>query len=75
MHLCAGLTAASWILEPLGEIGTNFSPQHSSRTQFARISNTKVMAENQCEKFSLPYPVSNLDNTFSHDEAHILALI
>ena len=25
MHLCAGLTATSWILEPIGEIGANFS--------------------------------------------------
>ena len=29
MHLCAGLTAASWIMDPFGEIGTNFSLQHS----------------------------------------------
>ena len=59
MHLCAGLTAASWIMEPFGEIGTNFSLQLSSRTQFAKISNKKVIAENQCEKhkkleFSMP---------------------
>ena len=27
MHLCAGLTAASWIMEPSGEIGANFSIQ------------------------------------------------
>ena len=24
VHLCAGLTAASWIMEPFGEIGANF---------------------------------------------------
>ena len=35
---------------PLGEIGANFSLQFSSRTQFAKISNKKVIAENQCEK-------------------------
>ena len=50
MHLCAGLTAACWIMEPSGEIGANFSLQLSSRTQFAKISNKKVIAENQCEK-------------------------
>ena len=50
MHLCAGLTSAFWIMEPFGEIGANFSLQLSSRTQFAKISNKKVIAENQCEK-------------------------
>ena len=50
MHLCARLTAAFWILEPIGEIGANFSVQLSSRTQFAKINNKKVIAENQCEK-------------------------
>ena len=49
MHLCAALTAASWIVEPFGEIGGNFSLQLSSRIQFAKISNKKVIAENQCE--------------------------
>ena len=41
MHTYAGLTAASWILEPFGEIGANFSLQPSSRAQFAKISNKK----------------------------------
>ena len=50
MHLCAELTAASWMLEPIGEIGANFSLQHSSRSEFAKIQNKKVIAENQCEK-------------------------
>ena len=50
MHLCAGLTAASWIMEPFGEIGAYFSLQLSLRTQFAKISNKKVIAENQSEK-------------------------
>ena len=44
------LTAASWIMEPFGEIGANFSLQLSLRTQFAKISNKKVIAENQCEE-------------------------
>ena len=39
VHLCAGLTAASWIMEPFGEICANFSLQLPSRTQFAKISN------------------------------------
>ena len=42
MHLCAGLTAASWIMEPFGEIGANFSLQLSLRTQFAKINNKKL---------------------------------
>ena len=50
MYLCAGLTAASWILDPFGEIGANFSLQLSSGTQFAKISNKKNITENQCEK-------------------------
>ena len=50
MHLCAGLIAASWIMEPFGEIDANFSLQLSSRTQFAKISNKKVIVKNQCEK-------------------------
>ena len=37
-------------MEPFGEIGTNFSLQLLSPTQFAKISNKKVIAENQCEK-------------------------
>ena len=37
-------------MEPSGEIRANFSLQLSSRTQFAKISNKKVIAENQCEK-------------------------
>ena len=50
MHLCAGLTAASWIIKPFGEIGANFSLQLSSQTRFAKISNKKVIADNQYEK-------------------------
>ena len=38
------------MLEPLGEVGANFSLQLSSRTQFTKINNKKVNAENQCEK-------------------------
>ena len=49
MHLRAGLTAAPWIMEPFAEIGANFSLQLSSRTQFAKIRNKKVIAENQCK--------------------------
>ena len=43
------VTAASWMLESIGEIGANFSLQLSSRTEFAKIKNKKVIAENQCE--------------------------
>ena len=50
MHLCAELIAASMMLEPLGEIGANFSLQLSSRTQFTKIKNKEVIAENECEK-------------------------
>ena len=38
------------MLEPLGEVGANFSLQLSSRTQFTKINIKKVIAENQCEK-------------------------
>ena len=40
----------SMMLEPHGEVGANFSLQLSSRTQFTKINNKKVIAENQCEK-------------------------
>ena len=44
------VTAASWIMEPFGEIGANFSLQLSSRTQFVKLVIKKVISENQCEK-------------------------
>ena len=50
MHLCAELIAASMMLEPLGEVGAIFSLQLSSRAQFTKINNKKVIVENQCEK-------------------------
>ena len=50
MHLCAELIAASMMLEPIGEVGANFSLQLSSRRQFTKVNNQKVIAENQCEK-------------------------
>ena len=37
-------------MEPFGDIGANVSQKLSSRTQFAKISNKKIIAENQCEK-------------------------
>ena len=36
------------------DIGANFSLQLSSRTQFAKIGNKMVIAENQCEKHKNP---------------------
>ena len=50
MHLCAELIEVSMMLEPLGEVGANFSLQLSSRTQITKINNKKVSAENRCEK-------------------------
>ena len=38
------------MLEPFGEVGANVSLQLSSRPQFTKITNKKVIAENQCEK-------------------------
>ena len=60
VHLCAELIAASMMLEPLGEVGANFSLQLSSRTQFTKVNNKKVIAENQCEK----HKKSSLVNIF-----------
>ena len=60
MHLCAELIAASMTLEPLGEVGANFSLQLLSRTQVTKINNKKVFAENQCEK----HKKSRLDIVF-----------
>ena len=64
MHLCAELIAASMILEPLGEVGANFSLQLSSRRQFTKINNKKVIAENQCEKHKKS---SLMDSSFWFD--------
>ena len=45
MHLCAELTAAFWLIEPIGEVGANFSLQLSSRTQFAKIKIKKLSSK------------------------------
>ena len=37
-------------MKPFGEIGAIFSVQLSLRTQFTKISNKRVIAENQFEK-------------------------
>ena len=50
IYICAELTAASWLIEPIGEVDANFSLQLSSRTQFAKIKNKEFIVENQCEK-------------------------
>ena len=55
MHLCAELIAVFMMLEPLGEVGANFSLQLSLRTQFTKINNKKVIAENQCEKQKIEF--------------------
>ena len=55
MHLCAELIAASMMLEPLGEVGANFSLQLSS--QFTKINDKKVITENQCEKQKIEFQV------------------
>ena len=69
MHLCAELIAASMMLEPLGEVGANFSLQLSSRTQFTKINNKKVIAENQCEK----HKKSSLKLSVIHYPSHRLS--
>ena len=50
LHLYTHKSVCATNLGPLGEIGANFSPQLSSRTQFAKIINRKIIAENQCKK-------------------------
>ena len=50
LHLCTQKSVCATNFGPLGEIGANFSPQLSSRTQFAKIINKRIIAENQCEK-------------------------
>ena len=61
------------MLEPLGEVGANFSLQLSSRKQFTKINNKKIIAKNQCEKHKksslVPYwTKENLHQ--SHQPAH-----
>ena len=50
LQLCTQKLVCATNLGPLGEIGANFSPQLSLRTQFAEIINKKDVAENQGEK-------------------------
>ena len=50
LHLCTQKSVCATNFGSLGEIGAIFSLQLSSRTQFAKIKNKKVIAENQCEK-------------------------
>ena len=50
LHLCTQKSVCATNFGSLGEISANFSLQLSSRTQFAKINNKKVIAENQCEK-------------------------
>ena len=50
LHLYTQKFSCATNFGSLGEIGDNFSLQLSSRTQFAKIDNKKVVAENQCEK-------------------------
>ena len=54
------------MLEPLGEVGANFSLQLSSRTQFTKINNKKDSAENQCEKHKKSSLVSSADYLCKH---------
>ena len=49
MHLFAELTAASWMLEQVGEVRANFSLQLSLRTHFAKMKIKIFIAENHCE--------------------------
>ena len=50
LHLCTQKSVCARNFGLLGEIRVNFSLQLSSRTQFAKINNKKVTAENLCEK-------------------------
>ena len=50
LHLYTQKSVCATNFGPLGEIGTNFPVQLSSRLHFASIENKKVIAENQCEK-------------------------
>ena len=68
MHLCAELIAASMMLEPLGDVGANFSLQLSSQTQFTKINNKKVIAENQCEKHKKSSLVASIANNMDPDQ-------
>ena len=65
VHLCAESIAASMMLEQLGEVGANFSLQLSSRIQFTKINNIKVIAENQCEKHKKSSNVRSLNRYLS----------
>ena len=63
LHQCTQKSVCATKLGPLGEIGANFSPQLSSREQFAKIIIKIVVAKNQCGKHKIEFrrhwPVSN----------------
>ena len=46
MHLSADELATSRMLEPFGEVGGDVPEYFSSRTHFAKIEATKVIAKN-----------------------------
>ena len=46
MHLSTDEPAASRMLEPFGEVGGDVPEYFSSRTQFAKIEDKKVIAKN-----------------------------
>ena len=46
MHLSTDEPAASWMLEPVGEVGGDVPEYFSSRTHFAKIADKKVIAKN-----------------------------
>ena len=46
MHLSTDELAASWMLEPFGEVGGDAPEYFSSRTHFANIEDKKVNAKN-----------------------------
>ena len=65
MHLCSGLTAASWFMEPFGEIGAIFSLQLSSRTQFAKIINKKLSPKTNVKNIKKLEFMSEYENVLS----------
>ena len=52
--MCREITVASWMLEPFGEVGANFSLHLSWRTQFAKMKKlTPKINEKNIKKINL----------------------
>ena len=72
MHLCAGLTAASWIIEPFGEIGANFYLQLSSPHSLLKLVIKKLLPKINVKSIKLELRRVSFDIKFTRQALRTL---